>query len=296
VIPVLLVTLALAVAGDEAARVSAALPGWQPVGVTEAFRGSELYRHIDGGAEIFLELGFDEVTVDRHERAGTELVVELYRMRDAAAALGIYLMKCGRETPDPRLPERHTCGRLQLQLVKGNHYLVITNNSGAPELATSMVTLAAQVADRLVAASLPVEFPGLTEVGLRPGSRRIVRGPYGLEALATLGEGDILLLGGKITAVAGSYEIPGGPSYTLIRADYRAPEIALQAFANLRAHLDRYLEVTAEQPTCLAWREASGGHGRALAVDGALIIHVGASVPLSCSVAAPAAGPPNLSP
>ncbi|MFH1177401.1 MAG: DUF6599 family protein [Acidobacteriota bacterium] len=292
---VLLLALALAAAGDEARPAAGALPGWQPVGTTVTFRGSELYGHIDGGAEIFLELGFEEVTVDRHERAGAELVVEHYRMSDAAAALGIYLMKCGRETPDPRLPERHSCGRLQLQLVKGSHFLVITNDSGAPELAASMVALAALVAEKL-AASPPVVFPGLAEEGLRPGSLRILRGSYGLEALATLGEGDILLLGGKVTAVAGSYEFPGGPGYTLIRADYGAPAAALHAFANLRAHLDRYLEVTASRPACLAWREANGKHGRALTDDGVLTIHVAATVPFSCPAPAPEPGTPTRSP
>ena len=38
-------------------------------------------------------------SVQKYASAGAEIAVEAYRMESAAAALGIYLLKCSRETP-----------------------------------------------------------------------------------------------------------------------------------------------------------------------------------------------------
>jgi hypothetical protein len=81
----------------------------------------------------------------------------------------------------------------------------------------------------------------LPQTGLVPGSARIIRGPVGLQALYTLGDGDILQLGGKITAAAGDYKDAGGAS-TVIVTDYPTPAAASAAFKHLKANLDTYLK------------------------------------------------------
>ena len=59
-----------------------------------------------------------------------EIAVELYWMADSTAALGLYLMKCGREKPDPSLPVRHTLHPYQLMFHKGRLYGNLNNLSG----------------------------------------------------------------------------------------------------------------------------------------------------------------------
>ena len=58
------------------------LGSWNLEGKPRLFPGSELYGHIDGGAEIFFEFGFQEATVQRYRSPAGELVVECYRMSD----------------------------------------------------------------------------------------------------------------------------------------------------------------------------------------------------------------------
>ena len=54
-----------------------------------------------------------------------------------------------------------------------------------------------------------------------------------LQALYTLGDGDILQLGGTITAAAGDYKDAAG-AITLIVADYPTPAAATAAFGTSR--------------------------------------------------------------
>ncbi len=251
-----------AAAGDAAALPEdGSIGGYSRFEGARVFEGAALYDHIDGGAEVFLELGFEAATVARYRDGEETVVVEVYRMEDAAAALGIYLAKCGRETPAPGFEERHTAGKWQLSFVKGRRYVLIGNDSGSAAAAAALVEFAKRVAAGIPSAPPVAELGLLPSEGLVPGSTRIVRGPFGLQAIATLGEGDVLLLAGGVTAVAGDYREEGGGTTTRIVAEYPTPERAAEALAHLRAHLDPLRPVLAEGPGRIVFGDPSGTFG-----------------------------------
>src|ERR1035437_10095412 len=98
--------------GDAALMpAESAASGWKTTDPLRVFTRADLYGYIDGGAELFLELGFDELTLQKYRNGANEFAVEISRMTDPAAATGIYLMKCGKETRDPAFKERHTLNR-----------------------------------------------------------------------------------------------------------------------------------------------------------------------------------------
>ncbi|MGV8041540.1 MAG: DUF6599 family protein [Thermoanaerobaculaceae bacterium] len=236
--------------------------GWAFATQTRVFRGAELYGHIDGGAELYLELGFEETTVRELGKDGAVLEVELYRMSDPIAALGAYLARCGKETPADGLPDRHTAGRHQVLLWRERHLLVVNNPTGAPELSAAMVDVARELAGRLPPASTLDPFAALPTPGRIPGSERVVRGPVGLGAFITLGDGDVLRLGGTVTAVVARYgaDAPEGPG-TLLVADYPDEAAARAAFAYLGSHLDPTIEVTHRAADGLDFRDWAGKGG-----------------------------------
>jgi len=261
--------LALAVgAGGEAAAGDAALfpadgvvAGCTRTGAVEIYTGSELYGLIDGGAELFLELGFVRTTVQRYAFAGQEISLELYRMRDPAAALGVYLMKCGRETPDRSLPARHTVGRVQLQLVKAELYIAATGEKVADGLRGALLGLARAAAGGVAAAGAD-PLAALPRVGLVAGSERLIRGPYTLQAIVTLGDGDVLQLqANAATAVAGEYLDPDGARFSRILADYPTAEAAARAFASVRDNLDPYLTPIERSAGRVVFRDHAGRFG-----------------------------------
>ncbi len=255
------VAAAAAAAGDaDLLPPSGSLSGWTRAGEARVFTGSDLYNHIDGGAEIFLEFGFAAATVQRYTRGGEEVVVECYRMDDPDAALGIYLGKCGSETPAPGLAERHTAGRYQLLMVHDRYVVIVGDGTGSASAAAALVEFARAIAARLPAARPADALGVLPTARLIPGSQRIIRGPVALSALVTLGDGDILRLGGKVSAVAGSYEGDGGRT-TLIIADYPDAAAAEAAFSHVAGHLDRELAPVARTEARLVFRDRDGRFG-----------------------------------
>ena len=238
------------------------LKTWNRAENRRVFTASDLYGHIDGGAEIFLEFGFEQLTVQRYAPARTvgadqpagELNVEVYRMTDPIAAAGIYLMNCGQESRDPAFSERHCLSSYQLIFKRDRYYVVVENTTGNKAFRAVMLDFA-----RYIATRLPAEQPLkigeiLPKDGLIKSSLRLARGPYGLQSIFTLGEGDVMQLGKKITAVSGRYRDADG-KYSLILADYPSAAAASKAFDHLRTNLDSHLTVQEKAESRLVFKD-----------------------------------------
>ncbi len=169
-------------------------------------------------------------------------------MESAASALGIYLMKMGRETPYPEIAARNSSEEAQMTIVKGRYFVLVDN------LGDVRATRAEAVALANAFLAGVAEEPPLTPLGLLPaegkvaGSERLIRGPYGLQPYFTFGEGDILSLGGRIFGALAMYRMPAGPAFTRLIVPYPNPETAAAALAHLQANLDPYLKVTGGRP------------------------------------------------
>ncbi len=243
-LPFLLVfLLVLSAFGESVIPDSDFEPGWVKAGATKSFYKHDLYGHIDGGAELFLEFGFDNLTVQRYCKDTIEIDLEIYEMTETEAALGIYLMKCGQETPLAGIQARHTLNPFQLTVVKSKYFIQVNSFSGRKDLVPVMRSLVNQVLVKIPASEDIKLFSYLPDSNLISGSELLIRGQYALQPLYTLGEGDILKLDGKIYGVVGSYRIDSLDSYTLMVIPYPDEETAMAVFENLKQNLDPYLEI-----------------------------------------------------
>ncbi len=248
---------------------------WKKAERTRVFTSADLYGHIDGGAELFLEFGFEQLTVqgysaasaDTHDASqASEFQLEIYRMADPIAATGIYLLKCGKESRDASFGERHTINNYQLTFKRSRYYVVVNNTSGEEELRNGMVEFARFIASRLPAEE-PIAVAGtLPKEGIIPDSIRLARGPYALQAIYTLGEGDILQLHRSITAVAADYQGDSGRK-SLIQVDYPNQATAAAAFRHLQTNLDSYLKIEARSAHKFLFRDYAGEYGLGSASD-----------------------------
>jgi hypothetical protein len=237
--------------------------GYARAGSPRVFKGAQLYDHIDGGGEPFLELGFETCAVQKYRKGKGELVLELYRMTDSAAALGVYLMNCGAEGRSPEIAERHALSPNQLLLLKGRHYAVATSPEERPGLEKDLVAFGKALAAAIPDAPAPPILDLLPREGLSPGTTRIIRGPVLLDSVVTLGPGDVLLLKGRATAVAADLKGKDGAVETLIVADYSEAAAALAALAHLQANLDPGFELLASSASALVVRAPNGTYGQA---------------------------------
>ncbi|HOT96542.1 MAG TPA: hypothetical protein PLG50_13910 [bacterium] len=240
---------------------AAFFPGWGPCGATRTYVAQNLYGYIDGGAELFLEFGFAGLTVQRYCRGEAELTLDLYRMASPDAALGIYLARKGVEQPVAGIECRNTGSVWQIAALRGRYYIQITNLSGVEHVLPVMVALLQKVLVTLPdepardwLAAMPAERI--------PGSELLIAGPYSLQPLCTLGEGDVLQLGGRVMGVA--VERPGrdGQRETCLRFFYPDSAAARSAFTYTATHLDPYLSPVHSAGDTLLFRDFQQEYGR----------------------------------
>jgi len=121
-----------ATAGAQALHSSidlSCLPGIE-VRATRTFTAESLYGYIDGGAELYLEYGFDTLVVTEIVSEGRDMKIEFYRMKDAEAAFGIFSVSRFRCNGGARLTDHMCRSAYQLQFCKGCYYVSIINDKG----------------------------------------------------------------------------------------------------------------------------------------------------------------------
>ena len=64
--------------------------GWKRSGEERLFIGAALYRHINGGAELYHQHGFDRLAVQDYMNGAREVRAEIYRMHDPAGATAVF--------------------------------------------------------------------------------------------------------------------------------------------------------------------------------------------------------------
>ena len=114
-----------AVTGTPAIPEPGFAPGWAKAGQLRTFTGQDLFNQIDGGAELFLEFGFAKLRLQAYARDKAELTLNAYEMESAASALGVYLMKMGRETPFPEIAARNSGEEVQVTILKGRYFIQV---------------------------------------------------------------------------------------------------------------------------------------------------------------------------
>lgn len=194
--------------------------------------------------------------------------------------MGIYLMKCGKETPDESFHQRHTISRYQLIGVRDRYYFQLDNLEGKDNGRTAMLTLARELSSHLPD-SKPWQIPNwFGQEALVKDTLRIIRGPFSLEPIYTLGEGDVLHLNGIIIAIAARFQKGDEESTTRIIAFYPNEKEASAAFQYLRTHLDSSFSIIQENSQEWHFKDYENKYGGCALHNQQIEIQTGHSRPL----------------
>jgi hypothetical protein len=243
---------------------SGAVDGWAHDGPQRRFTAANLYGHINGGAELFLELGFGELLVQAYRNGDREITLERYRMESPLAALAVYLFKCGEETPWPEIQARNSSTRFQATILRGDCFVLVNSFSGDETLRPAMAGLAGKLLEGIPEAR-PKEDPfGRLPLDDRlPCTERLIRGEYSLQAIYTFGRGDVLMLGGELFGATADYRASGGGVMTKFVVAYPDEERAAAAMDRLRKQLDPALVLLDESENRLTFRDFKDRFGSA---------------------------------
>ncbi|HOX44368.1 MAG TPA: hypothetical protein PK668_12265 [Myxococcota bacterium] len=215
-------------AGAEPPQVIALLPGADaalgivPGEPAEHFVGRRLFDYMDGGAELYLGFGFDELGVRRYRLGDASARVAIYRMGGPAEAFGICAFGGRGTAQDVGGPASLTNG--MLSFFRGRFYVRVVAETPATQATAALLALGRATYARLPGDSLPpAELAHLPE-GALPGSQRYLVHPDTARTLWLEGEADVLFEGGG-QAVLALY--PGADGdLQLTRAAYPSPTAA----------------------------------------------------------------------
>jgi hypothetical protein len=109
----------------------------------QSYTGSTLYGRIDGGAELFLEYGFERLDYFLIENKGKEYNLEIYKMKDPFSAYGIFSIRKFRCIDNKDLNSKYYCQTAhQLSVCRAEYYLTIANDDGSAESMSQSITIA----------------------------------------------------------------------------------------------------------------------------------------------------------
>jgi hypothetical protein len=156
------------------------LPGIKII-QSRTFTGESLYGYIDGGAELYLEYGFDTLIVTELTCNGRDIEVEAYRMNDDEAAFGIFSVSRFRCNGGPKLTEHLCRSAYQLQFCKGPYYISIVNGEGTKADQECANSLASVILSHIIEPSFrPDRFFNDLPDDETMRSADLVRGPLGI--------------------------------------------------------------------------------------------------------------------
>jgi hypothetical protein len=228
---------------------------------SRSFKANNLYGYIDGGAEVFFEIGFKELIVDNYSDGKNEITIDKYIMESSESALAIYLLKCGKEKTISNIHQRNTGDRFQIMILKGDCFLQINNPNGKSELLKDMIEIANISMEKIKDIKPKDLFVLLPTNGLLKNSRTIFRGPFSLQSIYTFGEGDALLQKGKIFGVTGDYKDKKNRSFTKIIVSYPDNNYSNLAYNHLISSLDQTKKVIERKSGTLIFKDHAGKFG-----------------------------------
>lgn len=106
------------------------------------YRDQELFDYMDGGADIYLEFGFDRVRVQEYALGAHVIELEIYRMRDAAAAFGMYSIKKGSGGKQLDIGREGLLSDYYLNFWKGPFLATLVGMDPSEETLTGLKTIA----------------------------------------------------------------------------------------------------------------------------------------------------------
>lgn len=157
--------------------------GWSLSFAPEAYIGEDLFQLINGGAELYHEIGFSRVlSAEYVDVVGRPITLELFEMADPGAAYGVYSFKIGSGGDPVAIGDGGIADGYYMNFRKGPYVVTLTGMDDSPETRGGMLKIAAAVEENIGAKSgeLPDIVSELAEKSDRPDRVRYFRGDLAL--------------------------------------------------------------------------------------------------------------------
>lgn len=148
----------------------------------QVFDGSSLWGYMNGGADIYLEYGFDKLRVEEFSGEGENIKLELFKMHDPLSAFGIYSIKTYKCKESEVLTSPDCLNAYQYQLLYGDYYFQIINESGSVKAGQFMKQIAEILLKRLEKYELFLPLKFLTDsLEFSLNEIKMIKGELGIQ-------------------------------------------------------------------------------------------------------------------
>ncbi len=184
------------------------IEGWKLSGQPDFYQGEELYYLIDGGADIYMEYGFNRVIGGEFTNpAGIRLRLEIYEMTDNAAAFGIFSINHHSLKWNNEVGDESVLGDDFFAFRKKNYYTIISKLIGSGQMDLEMIRLGRIVASKIDSGA---PLPGL--IIAYPKDERMksvtyLRGPIALSNIYYFSPKNIFNIKEGLSAAYDGYQV-----------------------------------------------------------------------------------------
>jgi hypothetical protein len=146
------------------------------------FDGNSLWGHIDGGADVYLEYGFDKLLFQDISWKGYSFRVEFYKMIDTESAYGIMSISTFKCSERDTITRWICISPFQVQAAVGKYYISIANDKGNKEVEQLTVALFEKILSKQkeILFELPKNFANELIFKNR-GKVKYIKGDLGLQ-------------------------------------------------------------------------------------------------------------------
>lgn len=160
---------------------------WETDGDFQTYNADHLQDYLDGGADIYLEYGFQDIGVQSYKNGNGLLQVEIYRMKSPEAALGIFSYR-RHFSPDSALDVPNEISRYDILFQKNCYFVAITNMDGGAKTAQALKVFAMSILRRIPEGKMAKNpFDQFPRKNLQPSSEMIIAGPLSMRVRWPLG-------------------------------------------------------------------------------------------------------------
>lgn len=128
----------------------------------QIFKGEELYGYINGGAEVYLEYGFEALSLQEFLYQGFIYKVQIYKMRSPEDAFGIFSLfryACGEDSLFEKL---HCVTKYQTKIINGAYLIEVSSGKTCRENDCEIIEIARLVLSRMEQSEY--DIPGLFKI------------------------------------------------------------------------------------------------------------------------------------
>lgn len=147
----------------------------------ESFDGGSLWGYMNGGADIYLEYGFETLRVEEFSSEDETIKLELFKMTDPVSAFGIYSIKTFKCEQSKLISTIDCLNRFQFQVLYGSYYIQLINESGSAKAKQAMINLAESLLKKIEQQELMLPLKYLTDsLNLSLFEIKMVKGDLGV--------------------------------------------------------------------------------------------------------------------